>query len=137
MIKRVLAVAVTLLVMVFSSARAEIVVKYDEILSAREQILSAQEVGLEMPKKYNFNSTDDLRACVTENGHIRDELKQLRARIKDLNSFSYRLNLTYAADEAFVCVYCGGRDSAKSCAQVSKDMAKVDADLSAAAKLPN
>jgi ferredoxin len=115
------------------SAHAQVIVDYDEILSFREKLLSSYAIGFLIHQKYDFYNLDDLKDCVNNYGHLRDELKTIREKIMKLNSIAYRFNLVMAADSAFTCVYCGG--TGESCPNILIEMEEIDEMLIEAGKL--
>ncbi len=123
-----------LIICCLATANVVAEVDYDEVLSIREKLYDYYDKGIALHNSYNFNDLNQLKACVSKNGYLRDEVKQLQARVKDLDIFSFRVDLTLAADAAFRCVYCGGKK--ESCENIKNELVRMEGKLSDAGKLP-
>lgn len=121
----VLPLAIVLLSAVnsFSAPNEKAVVR-----SIAKEIKELQKAGVAIHKKYNFSSVSDVKACVAQNGHLREKGKLLKQRSQDTSIDPYYLmNLIPAADAAFVCVYC--RNIRNECSQVTFELRELEKKL--------
>ena len=92
---------------------------YDQVNGMVKQLSMLYKTGVSLQKKYDFNDMSQLSTCINKYGELRDQVKFLQQQARTI-PFSYRMDMTFAADAAFSCVYCGGRNSAKQCSEIPK-----------------
>ncbi|MGE4406087.1 hypothetical protein [Pseudomonas sp.] len=91
----------------FCLVNAEQSANYREINEIISQLEILHNAGIKI-KKLNTVEVSELRGCVDKYGHLRNQAKELRAKVQNLPVYKYRFELMVAADSAFTCVYCGG-----------------------------
>ena len=95
-------------------------VDYPLVKKMAAEIEGIYVAGTAIPTKYDIKNISDFRKCAEEYRPIRNRGRELMAEARDLNSIRYRLELTRAADAAFVCVYCDGNGT--KCLEVEKQL---------------
>jgi hypothetical protein len=81
-----------------------------------QDLATLYEAGMRIHREYDMSDLNQLRACVVENGSLRDKAKLLRERVSRLDRMDHRTKLTMASNDAFSCVYCGG--TGKDCINI-------------------
>lgn len=118
-----------MLVLLTSSAGAETPADRKQVKSMVKQLKGLHKAGIQLHKQYDLENIGELKACVAENKHHRDQGKKLMSQAKDTTiPMTYRTNLVFAADAAFRCVYCS-KDSLKSCSEIPTELAEIEMKL--------